>query len=83
MIPPEWARPRVGQKVRLRTGTIVEVVSVRKCNDVLRLQSEVEAMFTGSRLRATYGPQWQSIYYEAQGVSMVTFRPNEVLELLP
>lgn len=84
-LPDEWARPHVGQAVELRFGGTVEVISVRKCNDLLRLMTEANAIVTGSRLAATYGKHWQSIYYEADGVGrrgLVTFTPNDVVKIL-
>jgi hypothetical protein len=71
--------------VRLRNGKTVEVVMVRKCNDVLRSKDEVEAKMTGATLKATYGPRWQSIYYEADAfcdTKLLSFQPNDVIEIL-
>lgn len=82
---PEWDRPRVGQRVKLRSGKVVEVVAVRTCNNVLRLLTEYEAKMLGAQLRATYGNDWQDIYYEADAIISgrpVSFVPNDVSELL-
>jgi hypothetical protein len=82
---PEWRRPRVGQRVKLRGGKVVEVVTVRTCNNILRLLTEDRAMVLGSKLRATYGHDWQKVYYEAEAMVKgrpVVFRPNDVVEIL-
>lgn len=83
---PEWIAPRVGEKVKLRDGRTVEVTLVRRCNDVLRLLTEDKAKMLGAQLMATYGFEWQSIYYEANAFGprnkALTFRPNDVVEIL-
>ena len=85
----EWKRPRVGQHIKLRDGKEAEVLVVRGCNQVLKLLPELKAMSLGSNLKATYGKNWQTIYFEADVIVKVkkvrlmkTVTPNDILELL-
>jgi hypothetical protein len=60
-----WPRPRIGTRVHLKNGVSGEVISVRSAADVLRGKTEMDAMIMGPRMRALYGSQWMSVYYEA------------------
>jgi len=82
----QWPRPRVGERVRLQTGRVHEVISVRSARTVLSQLDEMTAMRLGTDKRATYGPLWLDVYYQADilenGV-LKTIEPNSVKEVLP
>ena len=82
-----WPRPRVGQRLKLRSGRVVEVVLVRTARDVLRGMTELEAVLMGPKNAALYGIHWLEIYYEVEvrppnSVDMFTVRPNDVESIL-
>lgn len=86
-IHASWPRPRVGQKVRLRSGRLVEVILVRTARDVLRGMTEDQAVELGPRTAALYGANWLDVYYEAEvrginGINTHIVRPNEVETIL-
>lgn len=58
-------KPLVGWYVLLRDGSEAVVVSVRTANDILRQLNELQAAAFGLGLRASYGHDWQRIYWEA------------------
>jgi hypothetical protein len=82
----QWPRPRVGERVRLSDGTVVEVIAVRGAKTRLKLMTEPEAMRFGPDTQASYGPHWMSIYYQADvliGGALRHIEPKDVEEVLP
>lgn len=63
-----YPRPRVGQRVKLKSGRVVEIISVRRARDVLGSLQEHEAMILGPRMQALYGKHWLEVYFEAEAI---------------
>lgn len=73
--------------MKLRSGKVLEIITVRKARDVLKGMQEVEAMMMGPKMQALYGKHWLEIYYEAEAIRpgvprIVKVTPVDVEEIL-
>jgi hypothetical protein len=76
----------VGERVKLHSGRIHEVITVRSARMVLSQLDEMSAMRLGADKKATYGPLWLDVYYQAdimENGALKTIEPNAVKEVLP
>lgn len=69
-----YPRPRVGQRVKLKTGRVVEIVTVRRAREVLSVMTEVEAMAMGPTMQALYGRHWLEVFFRAEAMVPGTAR---------
>lgn len=80
-----YPRPRVGQKVKLRTGKVVEIITVRKAREVISLMTETEAMMLGPTMQARYGKHWLEVFFRAEALYMgriVNVEPIDIESIL-
>jgi len=83
----QWPRPRIGERVRLRSDKkVYEVITVRGAKDILRTMDELQAMRFRPNVQSRYGKNWLSVYYRIEirrhGV-LEAVEPNDVEEVLP
>ena len=82
----QWPRPRIGERVKLYSGKVANVVAIRGARARLRTMTEPEAMRWGPDTQASYGPLWMDIYYQADIIVGGVFgqvEPKDVEEVLP
>lgn len=82
-----YPKPRVGQRVKLRSGKVLEIITVRKARDVLKGMQEIDAVVMGPRMQALYGRHWLDVYYEAEAMrpgipAIVKVTPVDVEEIV-
>lgn len=64
-------RPRVGQRVRLRSGAEATVISSRRARDILIMLPEIEAASLTAECLGRFGSNWIDLYYEVDVVTDV------------
>ena len=83
-----YPRPRVGQRVRLKNGRLVEILAVRRAREVLSTLQEHQAMMLGPKMQALYGRHWLEVYFEAEAIvpgvpRILKVEPVDIDRILP